>query len=63
MVHTTYLWCLRMVYYCFTHINPNYKYTGVRVDGPANYESARKDGADFGILTPQKGVTSHFPVS
>ena len=38
-------------------------YTGVRVDGPANYESARKDGADFGILTPQKGVTSHFPVS
>ena len=42
MVHTTYLWCLRMVYYCFTHINPNYKYTGVRVDGPANYESARK---------------------
>jgi hypothetical protein len=42
MVHTTYLWWLRMVYYCITHIIPNYKFTGVRVDGPANYESARK---------------------
>ena len=36
-------------------------YTGVREDGPAHFQNARIDGADFWFLTPPKGVTVHRP--